>query len=138
MSVPEELVQRFREDPYADHLNMELAEVRPGYARAEMDAAEELCSFQNYLQGGAIVSLADYAFAAASNSHPSSAVALSLSITFVGRVRPGRRLIAEASEEKLGRRTGLYRLTVRTDDGELVASGQGVAYLQEPPSEPRP
>jgi acyl-CoA thioesterase len=131
MAVPHDLAQRFRDDPYADHLNMELAEVRPGYARAEMEAAEELCSFQKSLQGGAIVSLADYAFAAASNAHGPSAVALSMSFTFVGRVRPGSRVVAEATEEKLGRRTGLYRLTVRTDDGELVASGQGVAYRQE-------
>jgi acyl-CoA thioesterase len=133
VSVPDELAQRFRDDPYADHLNMELAEVRPGYARAEMEAAEELCSFQGFLQGGALTSLADYAFAAASNSHGPGAVALSMSFTFVGRAKPGARVVAEATEEKLGRRTGLYRLTVRTDDGELVASGQGVAYVQEGP-----
>jgi acyl-CoA thioesterase len=134
MSVPPEEIERFRSDPYADHLNMELVEVRPGYARAEMEAAEELCSFHGYLQGGAIVSLADYAFAAASNSHGTSAVALTMHFTFVGRVRPGRHLVAEASEEKLGRRTGLYKIGVTTAEGELVASGQGLVYRQEPPS----
>jgi acyl-coenzyme A thioesterase PaaI-like protein len=40
-------------------------------------------------------------------------------------------LIAEATEEKLGRRTGLYRLIVTTEDQSLVASGQGVVYRQE-------
>jgi acyl-CoA thioesterase len=131
MTISEEQFERFREDPFADHLNMNLAEVRPGYARAEMEAAEELCNFQGYLQGGAIIALADYAFAAASNSQGVGAVALTLNFTFVARVRPGRRLIAEATEEKLGRRTGLYRLVVMTDDQNLVASGQGVAYRQE-------
>ena len=132
MSVEGELVDRFEADPYADHLNMRLVEVRPGYARAEMEAAEELCSFHGYLQGGAMISLADYAFAAASNSHGPNAVALSITFNFVGLVRPGRRLSAEATEEKLGRRTGLYRLEVRTEDGGLVGSGQGMAYRQEP------
>jgi acyl-CoA thioesterase len=136
MSEPTDLAERFREDPYADHLNMALVEVRPGYARTEADAAEELCSFHGYVQGGAIVSLADYAFAVASNSHGSGAVALTMSFTFVARVKPGRRMVAEATEEKLGRRTGLYRLTVRTEDGELVASGQGVAFRQEPVPSP--
>jgi acyl-CoA thioesterase len=132
VSLPDDRLERFRSDPYADHLNMELVEIRLGYARAEMEAAEELTNFQGYLQGGAIISLADYAFAAASNSHGTSAVALSLHFTFVGRVPAGRRLAAEASEEKLGRRTGLYKLEVKTDDGALVASGQGVVYRQEP------
>lgn len=134
MSLDGELIDRFEADAYADHLAMTLAEVRPGYARAEMEAAEELTSFHGFIQGGALISLADYAFAAASNSHGTSAVALTITFTFVGRVRPGRRIVAEATEEKLGRRTGLYRLEVRTDDGGLIASGQGVAYRQETPA----
>ena len=40
MSVSEEQLARFRDDPFADHLNMSLVEVRTGFARAEMDAAE--------------------------------------------------------------------------------------------------
>ena len=133
MSVEGELIDRFEADPYADHLAMSLTEVRPGFARAEMEAAEELCNFQGYIQGGALISLADFAFAAASNSHGTGAVALTITFTFVGRVRPGRRLVAEAIEEKLGRRTGLYRLEVKLEDGNLIASGQGVAYRQEGP-----
>ena len=133
MSVEGELIDRFEADPYADHLAMSLTEVRPGFARAEMEAAEELCNFQGYIQGGALISLADFAFAAASNSHGTGAVALTITFTFVGRVRPGRRLVAEATEEKLGRRTGLYRLEVKLEDGNLIASGQGVAYRQEAP-----
>ena len=131
MTLPDHEVERFRADPLADYLNMDLVAVRPGFARAEMDAAEELCSFHGYLQGGVIVALADYAFAAASNSHGVSAVALSLQFTFLGRVRPGQRLVAEATEEKRGRRIGLYRLVV-TEGENLVASGQGTAYMQDP------
>lgn len=131
MEISEETFERFRDDPFADHLDMNLVEVRPGFARAEMAAAEELCSFQGYVQGGALISLADYAFAAASNADGVGAVALTVQFTFVARVRPGRRLVAEATVEKLGRRTGLYRLQVTTEDGSLVASGQGVAYRQD-------
>ena len=134
MNAPRDPAEQFRNDPFADHLNMELAEVRGGYARAEMDAVEELCSFHGYIQGGAIVSLADYAFAAASNAHGTRAVALTMSFTFVTPVKPGPRLVAEAEEEKLGRRTGLYRLSVRTAEGDLVASGQGVVFRLEAPT----
>jgi acyl-CoA thioesterase len=134
MSAEGELIDRFEADAYADHLAMALVEVRPGYARAEMEAAEELAGFQGFLHAGALLSLAEYAFAVASNAHGGGAVPLTMSFTFVGLVRPGGRLVAEAVEEKLGRRTGLYRLSVTLKDGNLVASGQGVAYRQEPPT----
>ena len=131
MSAEGELIDRFEADAYADHLNMALVEVRPGYARAEMEAAEEFAGFQGFLHAGAVASLAEYAFAVASSSHGTSAVPLTITFTLVGLVRPGGRLVAEAVEEKLGRRTGLYKLEVRLDDGSLVASGQGVAYRPE-------
>ena len=134
MSAEGELIDRFEADAYADHLNMALVEVRPGFARAEMEAADEFAGFQGFLHAGALLSLAEYAFAAASNAHGGSAVPLTLSCTFVGLVRPGGRLVAEAVEEKLGRRTGLYTLRVTLEDGTLLASGQGVAYRQESPS----
>jgi acyl-coenzyme A thioesterase PaaI-like protein len=38
------------------------------------------------------------------------------------------KLIAEASEENLGRRTALYHMTVKSEDGMLIASSQGMAY----------
>ena len=115
---------------------IERSKLIAGLARMlrDLDAAEELASFLGYIQGGAIVSLADYAFAAASNSRGKSALALTLSFNFVGVVRPGPRLVAEALEEKLGRRTVLYKLEVKLANGTLVASGQGLAYLQDPPS----
>ena len=50
-----------------------------------MDAVEELCGFHGLVQGGAIVGLADYAFAAASNAHGVGAVALTMNFTFVAR-----------------------------------------------------
>jgi acyl-CoA thioesterase len=125
-------LERFQDDPLADHLNMVLVEVRDGFARAELEAAEELCGFQGYLSTGVLVALVDYALSAASNAGGSAAVPLNLSCTFVSRVRPGGRLRAEAQLEKAGRRTALYRLEVRTLQGDLLASGQGLVYRQEP------
>ncbi len=136
MTTPRDPRERLNEDAFADHLNMQITEVRAGYARAEMEAAEEFGGFHGYIHGGAILALAEFALAAASNVEGSGAIPLNLSINFAGLVRPGRRLIAEATEEKLGRRTGLYSLRVHLDDGNLVASGQGLTYRQEPPATP--
>jgi acyl-CoA thioesterase len=125
------VLEHFQDDPLADHLNMTLVEARDGYARTEMEAAEELRGFQGYLPSGVLLALADYALTAASNPTGAQAVPLNLACTFVGRVRPGGRLVAQAQVEKAGRRTALYRLEVRTEGGELLAAGQGLVYRQE-------
>ncbi|MFQ6090313.1 MAG: hotdog fold thioesterase, partial [Candidatus Bipolaricaulia bacterium] len=76
--VGEEELRRIREridhDPFARSLGIELLELGPGYGRAAMTVREEMLNFQGIPHGGAIFSLADAAFAAASNSHGRTAV----------------------------------------------------------------
>ena len=125
------ILLRFRQDPYADLLGMELLEVRPGYSLMSMVVREDMVNFHGIPHGGAIFSLADSAFAAASNSHGQTSVALNIEISYVRMVVPGTKLIAEATEEYLGQRTALYHITVSTDEGDLVASCHGVVYRKK-------
>ncbi len=87
-----------------------------------------LDNFQGIAHGGAIFSLADAAFAAASNSHGTPAVALAMSIQFLNAPRAGSRLTAEAREQRLGQRAGFYAMTVVDDDGTMIATCQGVVH----------
>lgn len=116
------------QDPFARFLGIELLKISEGYARSSLTIADHMLNFHGVPHGGVLFSLADAAFAAACNSYGQSAVALNVNISFVAAVAVGTRLIAEASEESLGHRTGLYRLAVTTSDGDLVALGQGMAY----------
>jgi len=125
------ILLRFRQDPYADLLGMELLEVRPGYSLMSMVVREDMVNFHGIPHGGAIFSLADSAFAAASNSHGQTSVALNIEISYLRMVVPGTKLIAEATEEYLGNRTALYHITVSTDEGDLVASCHGVVYRKK-------
>ena len=124
----QQLLLRFRQNPYAELLGIELLEVKPGYGRLSMVVREDMVNFHGMPHGGAIFSLADEAFGAASNSHGQVAVALNIEISYLRMVVPGTKLIAEATEEHLGKRTALYHITVSTDDGDLVASCHGVVY----------
>jgi len=112
-------------------MGIELLEVKPGYSRLSMMVGEHHLNFHGLPHGGAIFSLADAAFAAASNSHGQTAVALTMNISFLAAVPVGTRLIAEAQEEKLGRRTALYHMTVTTEGGDLVASCHGMVYRKD-------
>jgi len=124
----ERAFQKIRQDPFARFLGIELLELREGYSKVTCIVTEHMLNFHGIPHGGAIFSLADVAFAAASNSYGQTAVALNVNVSFLAAAPVGTRLYAEATEESLGRRTALYRLAVVTEDGNLVALCHGTVY----------
>jgi len=90
----------------------------------------ELLNGAGLTHGSTVFALADIVFAAASNSHGPLALALNVSINFVKATSAGAVLTAVAREENLTRRTGLYRLEVRDEKGDLVALAEGLAYVK--------
>lgn len=119
--------RRIARDPYAAWLGIELLELAPGYCRAALRLRAELLNFHGQPHGGAIFSLADYAFSGACNADGEPAVALSLSIQYLAAPAPGARLVAEARAQRQGRRAGFYQVTVTDDAGALVATCQAVS-----------
>jgi acyl-CoA thioesterase len=129
----DQIFQRVSQDPFARFLGIELLELREGYSKVAMTVGEHMLNFHGIPHGGVIFSLADAAFAAASNSYGQMAVALNVSINFLAAVPVGTRLYAEATEENLGRRTALYRLAVTLEDGTPVALCHGTVYRRQSP-----
>lgn len=131
--VLEVLSSKIQNDPYARFLGIELIEINKGYSKLRMQLKGCMQNFVGTAHGGAIFSLADHAFAAASNSHGTLAVALNMSITYISASSEGSVLIAEAKEVSLTPRTALYRIDVSTEDNNLVASCQGIVYRKKNP-----
>lgn len=121
-----------RSDRFAARSNIQLRSVGPGRATAEMVLSPEHWNGLGMVQGGAIFTLADFAFAAASNSHGTVAVAINVSISFLKAVRAGT-LRAEAKEQSRNHRLGSYGVEVRDEAGELVAVFQGMVYRKSAP-----
>lgn len=126
--VEDALLAQARGEPYAKTLGMEPLEVRKGYAKVKMKILPEFCNIFGSCHGGAIFSLMDEAFQLACNSHGTLAVALHVGISYHSPPSIGSRLVAEAKEIHLGRRTGNYLIEVRDEKGQLVASCQAMAY----------
>ena len=124
---PERVRERVERDPFAGRLGIELLDLAPGYCRAALRLGPNLVNFHGSAHGGAIFSLADYAFSGACNAHGEAAVALTVTIQFLAAVAPGTRLVAEARVERQGRRAGFYQMTVTAEDGAVVATCQAVA-----------
>jgi acyl-CoA thioesterase len=118
-------------DLFARHLGIELLELRPGYCRAALNLAPHMVNGLGMPHGAVVFALADFAFAAACNSHGKAAVALSMDIHFLNSPAPNTRLEGEAVEVRCGRRTALYRMTVMDAEGSPVAELHGMAYRKE-------
>jgi acyl-CoA thioesterase len=106
--------------------------VSAGYAKAEMTLEDKHLNGLDMAHGGAIFTVADLAFAAACNSHGIDAVAVSISISYLKAATAGQRLTAEAREISVSRKLGTYLMTVYNDQGDTVASMQGVAFRKTP------
>lgn len=122
----------FEQDQFARHAGIELVSVAPGCATARMPLTAEHLNGVGTVQGGAIFTLADFAFAAAANSHGTVAVAINVSINFVKAVSTGM-LTAEAREIALNPKLGSYAVHVTDDSGAIVAIFQGLAYRKKEP-----
>lgn len=120
----------FARDRFAASAGIELTETSEGYARAVMPVKESHLNGVSTVQGGAIFTLADLAFAAACNSHGTVAVAINVSISFVKAVTTGT-LTAEAREVAVNPKLSSVTVNVMDDSGELVAIFQGMAYRKK-------
>ena len=131
--APELVVRRVMAgDRWAAAAGARLVEVRPGYARTTLRLRDVHMNGVEVAQGGAVFTLADYAFAACSNSHGTVAVALDVSITFARAATRGV-LTAEAVEESRTRRTSVCTVRVTDEEGGLVALFRGTAFRKEDP-----
>jgi acyl-CoA thioesterase len=126
----QEIKKYFQNDQFAARSNVELLEVAPGRAKAKMTLHPHHWNGLNTVQGGAIFTLADFAFAAAANSHGTVAVAINVNITFMKAATTGT-LWAEAREVSKNFKLGSYIVEVKDDEGDLVASFQGLAYRKK-------
>lgn len=116
-----------KNDQFAAHANIELLAVAPGRARAKMTLRPHHLNALRVVQGGAIFTLADFAFAAAANAHGTVAVAINVNITFMKAVSSGT-LQAEAREVAINPKLGTYTINVTDENNSLVAVFQGLVY----------
>ena len=114
-------------DLFATYCGIELTDVSEGEASACMKIQPYHLNGVGIVQGGAIYTLADLALAAASNSHGTTAVGLTSSISYFKAETSGI-LTAKATEISLRRTVATYRVDVTNQNGELIATFQGTVY----------
>ncbi len=121
------MTEIFKRDPFAQKLNIELIDWGKGYAKTALTIMEDMLNFHDAAHGGLIFSLADYAFAVASNSHGQVAVGISTNMSYVAAGKLGERLICTATEINNNGRLAIYEMEVKAN-GELKARMEGMVY----------
>ena len=121
----------FTSDAWAQEAGIELMEVSAGRAKVRMRIAGWHKNSHGTVHGGAIFTLADTAFALASNSHGIPAAAINAHISYVKAATAGT-LYAEAEEFSLNPKIATYTVTVMDDAGEKIAIFQGMVYRKTP------
>ena len=119
-------------DQLARLLGIEVVEVAPGRARAQMRLEQKHYNGVNVAHGGAIFALADLAFAAASNTHGKVALAINANISYLKAVTSGV-LTAEAEELSLTPKLGTYNIRIVNEEQETIAVFQGTVYRKNEP-----
>ncbi len=125
-----ELMDFVLRDRFAKHIEVEMLEVGCGTARGRMRVKKRHLNSAGTVHGGAIFSLADAVFSAASNSHGTLALAINATISFFKAVRGGA-LFAEARESALNPKLATYLVEVSDEGGARIALFQGTVYRKK-------
>jgi acyl-CoA thioesterase len=118
----------YERDPASQKLGMTLDEIRPGYARMSMRVRDDMLNGHSTCHGGYIFMLADSAFAFACNSHNFVTVGAGCTIDYLAPGREGDLLTAEATEQALSGKTGVYDIVVTNQEGRKVALFRGKSH----------
>ncbi len=118
------------QDHFARHIGAELLDVEPGRARTRLHIEPHHLNGAKTVHGGAIFTLADFAFAVAANSHNKLAMGINTSTSFIRAISSGT-LFAEATEIAINHKLASYQVRVTDQDENLVAQFQGTVYRKD-------
>lgn len=116
-----ELRKKFSEDLFVvQGIGAKIEEASYGYAKCSMEITPKQCNCLGVLMGGAIFTLADHAFAVASNQEGREVVTQASQITFLQHAK-GKHLTAVARQVKDGHKVCFYEIEISDELGTNVA-----------------
>ncbi len=120
----------FIHDEFAHSNGIQLMEVREGYARTQVEIGPRHLNAGGGVQGGVLFTLADLAFAAATNAHGILTVTTAANIAFLQGATQGV-ITAEATEIMDHRRLPFVEVRITDDKQRLLALFTASGYRKE-------
>lgn len=120
----------FLHDEFARRNGIEIVDIAEGYARTQVRIEPRHLNAGGNVQGGVLFTLADLAFAAATNSHGNLTVTSAANITFIRKANAGI-ITAEAHELANHRHLPFCEVRVTDDEGNLLAVFTASGFRKE-------
>ncbi len=117
-------------DRFAKLLGFRVEAFEKGSATVSAVIQEEHLNAANVVHGGFLFSLADYAFALASNSHNILSLSISSNIMFQ-KAKPSGILFAYAKELSDGKKIATYEVRICDEQESIIATFTGTVYRKE-------
>ena len=122
-------------DHFAKENGMVITRIGEGSSEAVLTASERHFNGVGIIMGGALFTLTDFAFAAALNSFGFRAVGMNASTSFLrpGKGVPGARFTARATLVSKTRRTAVFDVDVRDEEGRVLTHSIMTGFITETP-----
>lgn len=128
--MEKEMIKILENDQFAKLVGLEIVKVEIGYAEVKMKIEDKHLNGIGIVQGGALFTLADYAFAAASNAGGKITVGINANITY-SKPAKGKYLLAKATETSASRSLCNYTVDIYdTDNDILVAKFTATGFIK--------
>lgn len=118
----------YNNDDFSQWLGIEKILIEEGHSILKMTVRQEMTNGFDIAHGGISYSLADSAFAFASNSEGRHAVSIETSISHTNAINVGDNLRAEAKRIQLSHKLGIYVVEVKNQNDVIVAHFKGTVY----------
>ena len=115
-------------DRFSQWLGSEVLEADVGRSVLRMTIRDDMVNGFGTSHGGILFSLADSAFAFATNAGGVLSVAIDCTVSFPVAVRPGDVLTATAIEQSTTKRLAFVDVTVRNQDDVIAGHFRGTVY----------
>lgn len=121
MGYLEEAKEFFGNDLYAtQQTGIEILAAEPGYAKCALKIEDRHKNALGHVMGGVFFTMADYAFAIASNFKQPPTVTQTSQIVYLSSPK-GSTLFAETEKIRAGKKTCFYKIMITDDTGSDIA-----------------
>lgn len=131
ITTKEKLKAYFTGDKFAELTGVNIVEIGIGSCKTMLQIDKHHLNAAGVIQGGAIFTLADVAFAVAANSHGQLALAINATISYLQGRSKGDILYAEARELSPPKKLATYEVVVTDEDEEIIAKFTGTVYRKK-------
>ena len=131
LQMEQVLRKRIAENEYIRYLNIEVLELREGYARGRMPYRKELTNPYGFIHGGCLYSLADIVAGNAACMNGRFVSTVSGSMNYLEPAVEMDYIYCEARQLRSGRHLAVFEVRLQDEFGKLLDSGEFTFFLSE-------